>query len=314
MILTEQKRWMRYTKRGMNQYEDDCLLDVNSLNQVITTAITNNHPFFAGRFGQTEMNLIYAVMEHRIFPFIDHRKGAVNQLCQNAGFFPNKIDDAEQFCDLMLQSCKEVDVQGVWNLRMEKYIMERYAVGAQVTKLMNLSPWIQYKCEIPVFNPWSAALEGKKVLVIHPFSDSIERQYQENREKIFSKMKDQVILPEFQLMTLKAVQTISNTKDERFATWFDALEWMINECRNRDFDIAIIGCGAYGYPLSAEIKKMGKVAIHLAGATQILFGIIGKRWEEKPDFMKSIPNEFWIHPSENEKPPMAGQIENGCYW
>lgn len=71
-----------------------------------------------------------------------------------------------------------------------------------------------------------------------------------------------------------------------------------------DFDIALIGCGAYGMPLAAYIKSMGKQAIHLAGWTQVLFGIIGTRWQNNPRVSKMI-NEYWIHPSENNIPAEA---------
>lgn len=47
-----------------------------------------------------------------------------------------------------------------------------------------------------------------------------------------------------------------------------------------DFDITLIGCGTYGLPLAARIKRMNKVAIHTAGWTQMLFGIYGERWLE----------------------------------
>lgn len=43
-----------------------------------------------------------------------------------------------------------------------------------------------------------------------------------------------------------------------------------------NFDTAIIGCGAYGMPLAAQIKNAGRQAIHLGGAVQLLFGIKGE--------------------------------------
>lgn len=83
----------------------------------------------------------------------------------------------------------------------------------------------------------------------------------------------------------------------------------------KDFDVAIIGCGAYGFLLAAEVKKMGKVAIHLGGATQLLFGIIGTRWErETPRFYRDVVNEYWVRPSAKERIKEADQIEQGCYW
>ena len=37
-----------------------------------------------------------------------------------------------------------------------------------------------------------------------------------------------------------------------------------------DFEVALIGCGAYGLPLAAHVKRLGKKAVHLGGATQNL--------------------------------------------
>ena len=50
---------------------------------------------------------------------------------------------------------------------------------------------------------------------------------------------------------------------------------MKNQIVKTDFDIAIIGAGAYGFSLAAFIKKIGKKAVHLGGPTQVLFGIKG---------------------------------------
>ena len=89
---------------------------------------------------------------------------------------------------------------------------------------------------------------------------------------------------------------------------------MKNKIDNVDFDIALIGCGAYGMNLAAHIKRRGKIAIHMAGWTQMLFGIYGNRWiEDRPEYTKYI-NSYWIRPSENEKPFGAEKIENACYW
>ena len=87
-----------------------------------------------------------------------------------------------------------------------------------------------------------------------------------------------------------------------------------------DYDIAILGCGAYGFNLSAHIKRSGKKAIQLGGVTQLLFGIRGKRWEQNnqkwyahgnyPDLM----NDSWCRPSIEETPQSANRVENACYW
>jgi hypothetical protein len=56
---------------------------------------------------------------------------------------------------------------------------------------------------------------------------------------------------------------------------------------------------------------MGKQAIQTGGATPTMFGIIGKRWENRHHVIQ-YKNEFWIRPK--EKPPGAEKVEHGAYW
>ena len=63
----------------------------------------------------------------------------------------------------------------------------------------------------------------------------------------------------------------------QFNTWFDALDYMKSEIDKYDYDVCLIGCGAYGFPLATHVKHNGKQAIHLGGTLQLLFGIKGNR-------------------------------------
>jgi hypothetical protein len=146
--------------------------------------------------------------------------------------------------------------------------------------------------------------------VVHPFAKSIRSQYAK-REALF---KDPRVLPAFELQTIESVQSISGDC-ARFADWFEALAWMKQAIATLDFEIAIIGAGAYGMPLAAFIKReLGRKAVHLGGATQILFGIKGRRWDEWPRYATGLYNEAWTRPLEDERPAAAGKVEGGCYW
>jgi hypothetical protein len=120
------------------------------------------------------------------------------------------------------------------------------------------------------------------------------------------------VLPEFELLTFRALQTLGGASD-RFASWFDAFDWMCCEIEKINFDVAIIGAGAYGFPLAAFVKRLGRKAVHLGGATQLMFGIMGKRWEKDPT-LKPYVNENWTRPLPAETPPSAHKVEDGCYW
>lgn len=80
-----------------------------------------------------------------------------------------------------------------------------------------------------------------------------------------------------------------------------------------DLDVCIIGAGAYGLPLAAHAKKVGRIAIHLGGATQVLFGIRGRRWDDNKIISKSY-NEHWTHPKPGETPRHHKKVEGGVHW
>lgn len=270
----------------------------------IQNALKNGTPFFMGRFGATELFTTSVF----IFNANSKKTAAMNQLKKWSGFFPEKKELGQEFSELMLESMSELDVLGVWFTQFEDYYVKHFlSEKADITYLSDIEPWINPE------NPWSKALCGKKVLVIHPFVETIRNQYIYHREEIFPGTD---ILPEFELITLKAVQTSAEETDERFSTWFEALEWMYIEAMKIDFDVAILGCGAYGFPLAAKLKKAGKQAIHLGGVTQILFGVKGKRWdtEKHYEYIRKYYTDAWVYPADSEVPKGAKKVENGCYW
>ena len=287
-------------------YANRWVMTNQKTNKWLADKIKEGKPFMVARFGNTELAVMTSVLKRRIFGKTEENEKRFEEWFANlgelSGFFPMEPQMAETFTDLMLESCNEVDMQAMYHCHLDDYVITEYMPGVKLTYLNNIEPW---RSKIP----WTSALKGKKVLVIHPFDVSINEQYQK-REKLFSDIN---VLPEFELKTLKAVQTIAGEKDDRFGTWFDALQYMYEEAMKIDFDIAIIGCGAYGFPLAAKLKKAGKQAIHMGGVTQILFGIKGRRWVDNPRCGIQF-NDAWIYPKENETPKNATNVENHCYW
>lgn len=306
--------WRKYRikKQGLlpyansvTDYANHNILNADEINQYIGENIRSGKLFMAARFGSTEL----LNMRGYEFPVKgeESTKKYFEQLCEWSGFFPDDYSLLKDFVELEKQSASEIDVMAIWFHPFEDYYIKKLmSPELKCTYLLNFEPWSAPTC------PWSAALKGKKVLVIHPFTETIRSQYQK-REKIFPGTD---ILPEFDLKTLKAVQTLAGNKDDRFSTWFEALEWMYQEAMKIDFDVAIIGCGAYGLPLAAKIKKAGKQAIHLAGATQLLFGIRGKRWDTDPafEYVRKWYNEAWVYPGQQDKIQNGNKVENACYW
>jgi hypothetical protein len=273
--------------------------------------LNSNKPIMIGRFGSVEMNCIVDYLNSKKkYKYLKYITSSINSYSfscntkvdayKNAGIFPISNEILSKFSDLMIQESSYLDVLGSW-WNGESYL-KRQLVNTVIVNLSDIEPYYHD-------DPWSSSLRGKKVLVVHPFAQSIESQYKK-REMLF---KNPNILPEFKLHVLKAIQTLSAEEGDSYIDWFDALDRMKSKINKIDFDIAIIGCGAYGFPLAAHVKRIGKKAIHLGGATQILFGIKGSRWESIP-FFQNMMNEHWVRPSFEETPSKANLVENACYW
>lgn len=276
-------------------------------NDKLKELIESGKPFAAIRYGGVETNTYIEGKSYQVGIRKTMRQEIVDTAQRQAGFFPNDIYMLPQYVELIENTSKEIDFLATYATRMENYMIHNF---------MNHSIYISDNRALEPYyfqhnKPWTKALKGKRVLVIHPFDESIKKQYN-NRKNLFD---DLDVLPEFELKTLKAVQTIVGTKDERFSNWFDALNYMYEEALKIPFDIALIGCGAYGQPLACMLKKAGKQAIHIGGATQIMFGIRGRRWELNSKEVSALFNEHWIRPSLDETPKNKEKNEfGGAYW
>lgn len=288
------------------------------LNNLIYEAIKNSQPFMVARYGYNELfaglyNYIlslpllsrYSLYIQNKTRFIHYEKNEAQKLllplCNNAGFFPNEIALLPKYSILLRDDTRELDCCCIWLNDAEMLLSSEFNNNIKFSRMEWLEPY-------DYLHPWSSALKSKKVLVIHPFQKSIISQYE--KRKLIWGNKD--VLPDFELKTIKAVQSIAGNKVP-FVNWFQVLDYMKSQMDSLEYDVAIIGCGAYGFHLAAHAKQTGHVAIHLGGATQILFGIKGKRWDELPAVSKFY-NEHWIYPLPEETPTNKVSVENGCYW
>lgn len=305
----------------------ECDLDRQSANDKIYALLTKEQPCMISRFGTTEMNCInnyltvtsskgYAIkikdyiVDYTHTPWwnTDH----FQTMSVYSGIFPPSEETSIKFSKRYLNDIPLIDLLGSFQYH-EKFMPLRPDV--QKVQLETLYPFF-------VERPWTRALKKKKVLVVHPFDYTIQKQFKK-RTALFD---NEDILPEFELITFKAVQSVGGVKVP-FNDWFEALKYMEDKISAIDFDICILGCGAYGLPLAAHVKRIGKKAVHIGGGTQLLFGIKGKRWEDhyadvweyRPGEIidinyRRIFNDAWTYPDLSEKPKGALKVEGACYW
>lgn len=299
----------------------DDLLDLDSANEKIKQLLNKEGGVMIARYGNTEMLCVanYFGIKAGRHPirYITAKQEAwwwnpeYQEMITNlSGFYPASPENLKTFSELIARDTEYIDFLGSW-IQNER-IFESKLSDIPKTRLQFLEPFFSN-------NPWTSILKGKKVIVVHPFAKTIESQYAK-RELLFD---NQDILPQFaSLKVIPAVQSLG-MEDSRFKSWFEALDWMKKEIDNSDYDICLIGCGAYGFPLAAHVKRQGKKAVHMGGALQLLFGIRGRRWEGenygvnigfKPGQYASLPNKYWTRPSDDDRPVSAAKVENACYW
>lgn len=273
------------------------ILTPEDANAMIYRALMSEKPFACVRYGMAEIGCAMGMDQDKFYG-----TNILPTKMKVLGPFEEKAEVA-RWLSMVEQDSKEIDLCAVWfRSLMEDWVYQKYAVNADFFHCRALEPYY-------FAHPWSEALAGKKVLVINPFDELIRQQY-EKRELLFA---NKSILPEFTLLTMPSVWYIQKGSNPQFKDWFEAMEYMKSQLKQYEFDVAIIGCGPFGFHLAGEVKRMGKQAVVLGGAVQILFGIKGKRWDDYAP-VKCLYNEFWIRPEQNSKPKGAQILDKGCYW
>ena len=306
----------------------ECDYNRQSANDKIYNFLIAEEPCMIARFGTTELitinNYLCTIQGNpfllKIWNYISDKTHLPWWNTDNfyfldvySGVFPPNEITSINFSKRYLEDIPLIDLLGSFQY-YEKFMPLKQNIAN--LHLETLYPFF-------VENPLTSALKGKKVLIVHPFEETIQNQYK-IREQLF---KHPDVLPEFELITLKAIQSAAGIRPN-FKDWFEALRQMENQIDAIDFDICILGCGAYGLPLAAHVKRMGKKAFHIGGGLQLLFGIKGKRWDDPKYGIEafksykglmansyvSLYNENWIKPLEVDTPKTSNKIDDACYW
>ena len=306
---------------GMSAASEIKLPDSQGASDILFEHLNGTAPSMIARYGATELTCVLNYLsikrnDKNLWRYIKGENGdwwwndnSKHLMQRWSGFFPPTDDNLARFCELMIEDSKWVDILGVYDSikkgvqKMKGYLSN----NVSYVSLNDMNPFV-------TDNPWSRVLKGKKVLVIHPFSELIENQYKK-RGLLFDNKE---VLPEFSLKTIKAVQSLGGVNSD-FNDWFEALDWMKREMDSTDYEIALIGCGAYGFPLAAYAKRTGHKAVHIGGTLQLLFGIRGKRWEN-PLFLTHngtyndlMNNPNWVRPSEYDSVQLRNAENSSPY-
>ncbi len=283
-------------------------LCAEDISQQLSAAIEQNAPLCAGKIGATERSIlcwhlglrarVYGGVRFTVPKFKDLISGM-----QNAGIFPFEERIYHQFAELMLATVQKVDLMAMLYSQSEISVMQH---------LKSKAVYGTEEIFMPFFlkNSWTRALHAKRVLVVSPFARSFEQQMLSQK-----KAWPHSIVPDFELHTLRYPYFFNGSSEyaDIFAVYSDFSRRIEEAVRAHRSQVVILGCGALGLPLAVHAKSLGCQGIHMGGTTQLLFGIIGGRWENDLRF-KHVINADWQRPQSDEVPETYRRVENGCYW
>jgi len=170
---------------------------------------------------------------------------------------------------------------------------------------LDLEPY--YAPERPTAG-WMPALKDKRILIIHPFTASLERQ-SHHLAKIFPGREW------FEGCTFQFVAPpMSMAGNHGGRDWRAHLDEFLERLPSpSSYDLALVAAGGYGMLIADHVFQQGKSVIYVGGALQLFFGVIGKRWMTQPKILRLV-TDAWIRPTKEEQPVNHKVVENGCYW
>jgi hypothetical protein len=265
--------------------------------EFILEKINNEKGVFIGRIAGSDYESVRSYVINN-----DVNMNYYNLVKMLNGYFDKETDEIKKkenfkkYLDIMLKCYKESEI--LLNPCAE---IQRSLIDVQNNKFNKFicenKPLIHYywiESVTPFLNDFKIFAQGKKILIVSPFSESIKFQY---------KRKDLLLknytYPDFELVTYDTPITYNNEKDSlshiETNNWLEQCEKMENEIMKLDFDIALLSCGSYAMYLGNVIsKKMNKKAIYIGGIMNIFFNIYGKRYAnvEMYDSLKNLEYEI----------------------
>jgi hypothetical protein len=277
------------------------------IRSAIEKALSENTGLLVGRFGTIEFETVWY---HYVSGFV--KKDHLPVLERNAGVFGDAAS-ISRWCSEYTAACGKADIFATgWyapiKVREQEFLKRVKFSGAQCV-LRALEPYYW-----PAEERWSKALDGQKVCVVSSFTDTIAAQLVKGDAAIW---RNEAILPRAEWSFVKTGYAPSLALGRAgwecdAESWETCVDYVVSEVLKTDARVVIIGCGGLAMVIASRLKAAGKICIVMGGATQVLFGIKGRRWEGHQ--ISGFWNSEWVGPSASETPAGASEVERGCYW
>lgn len=231
---------------------------------------------------------------------------------KNTGIFPMSPDFVLKYNRFYIEHVRNLDCLGIFiDHPRELEILKYYELRNKLIHFVNQEP-DRSRPDNPD-NCYLQYFRDKKLLLVCPFAGLLkERATKEIFEGVWSKTGKKWFYPK-SVDALEFPYGFSPETHKKYKTAIDLFEHIASQIANRDFDVALIGAAGLAIPIASHIKSIGKVGIDLGGHLQILFGVIGERWQNWESWKRDYFNDWWINMPDKYKPNRR-DVGDYDYW
>jgi len=299
-------RWWRQLSRK-DKSKDFLFASESKISNLLRTP----NPCAIGKIGTTElMGLEYLYRFIQLpWPPAASWKRPAQRLYECSGIFPVRRDIYLRWAGELHQALRKMDALAQWQPTATYLSVVEDRVLAHVAPQ---SFRVHRNYAHPLHPPalWLEDLLKLRWLVIHPFAETIRAQLPHLATLgIYPPRASEDLERRAQNTQILGCPQFAYMVPPKHPDWCSALAALKKDMECLDFDIALIGAGAWSLPLTAHAKSLGKKGIHLGGSLQLFFGIRGARFDKS-----GIYNEKWIRPLAEERPKNCHLMEQGAYW
>jgi len=272
--------------------------------------------FAAGKIGDAEKRWMYQPIiraernrrsQQRAFE-LSLKFHAFNQ----AALFPQEVEFYSRYNEFYISNIRNLDALGLFGVPSEAQLVHHYHLEMPLMAFQDQepdrsSPDNPALCYLRLF-------QGKRILIVTSPADLLaERATKEIFEAVWSKTGKRWFYP-------KSVEALSfpyGWAPETMKRYGDSIrlfEKVAESMAGREFDVALIAAGGLGIPLASQAKQLGKIGLSLGGHLQVLFGVIGRRWREREDWVRNYVNPSWIDMPDTRASWTVPGADGGAYW
>ena len=273
--------------------------------ETIKQAIGGPTPFFIGRTTDVELRTEYDL--HR-GDLIRIQQDQI-ELENNAGIHIQKPASLHTYVQRFIQAYEHCTHIAIWEKGGSMYQSMGHAQEWILQRAKN-TPRLTARSLEPYYfqDSWMPALKGKRILIVHPFVATFQKQYQK-RAELFP---NRSWFEDCSIQFIKPPMTMAGNHGNK--DWQEHMDIFFSDIQGVEFDVALVAAGGYGMLIADYIyTNMRRSVMYIGGALQIFFGVIGKRWFDNKE-IRSLITDDWVRPANEERPPNHTRVEKGCYW